>query len=127
MKKVKNEKGFTLIEMVVVIVILGIISVIAVPRYLSLIVEAEEGTARGITASLRGAIAIQHARYLMDRVQTYDATSIIGAVDTEDITLSNSAAVITAEFDTSGTEYTWTYTDADTTDDIPATVQQAGF
>jgi len=120
MKRLKNEGGFTLIELVVVIVILGILAVIAVPKYMDLRVQAEEGVATGVTAALRGAIAIAHAKYLMDNTQTYDADAIVAAIEQEGLTsLVNASDTITATFPSTNT-YTWTYTDnAGTT---PATV-----
>ena len=110
MEKLRNEKGFTLIELVVIIVILGILSVIAVPKYLDLKSEAELGTAKGVTAALRGAIAINHARYLMNGTD-YNATTIADNIETEDITVAatNATGSITATFPSTNV-YTWTYT-----------------
>jgi prepilin-type N-terminal cleavage/methylation domain-containing protein len=110
MQKIQNERGFTLIELVVVIVILSILTVIAVPQYLGMKAEAELRTAKGITASLRGAISISHARYLMDTSNDYDGTAIGGKIETEDLIVAGAASVITATFP-SGNTYTWTYTD----------------
>jgi len=87
MKRLKNEGGFTLIELVVVIVILGVLAVIAVPKYLDIRAQAEQGVANGVTAALRGAIAIQHARYLMDNTVVYTDDSIIAAIDQEGLTI----------------------------------------
>ena len=109
MRMLRGNEGFTLIELVVVIVILGILSVIAVPKYLDIRVQAEEGTAHGVTAALRGAIAIRHARYLMDSSQTYNGTIIAASIETEDITVTGAASTITAAF-ASGNNYTWVYT-----------------
>ena len=110
MKKFQNEAGFTLIELVVIIVILGILAVIAVPKYLDIRAQAEQGVANGVTSALRGAIAIRHARYLMDNDQTYDRTTIAGDIETEDVTvgaISGSKIQVTCA---SGNTYTWTYT-----------------
>jgi MSHA pilin protein MshA len=111
MKKFQNEKGFTLIELIVVIVILGILAVVAVPKYLDLRAEAEKGTAKGVTAALRGSIAISHAKYLMDNTQDYNATTIANNVETEDITVAATADAgpITATFPSTNV-YSWTYT-----------------
>ena len=42
MKKLKNKNGFTLIELIMVMIILGVLSAVAIPRYLDTIEKAEE-------------------------------------------------------------------------------------
>jgi MSHA pilin protein MshA len=113
MKKCAGERGFTLIELIVVIVILGIVAVIAVPKYQDLIADAEKGTATGVTAALRGAVAIRHARFLLDNTNDYDATTIAGDLDLEGLSVAAAAAgdELTLTFSDSTNTYTWTYTD----------------
>lgn len=64
-KKLKN-KGFTLIELVMVIATLGILAVFALPRYSNLITPARTNSANQLRASLNSAIAIAHAQWIVN-------------------------------------------------------------
>lgn len=50
-KILKNEKGFTLIEIIAVLIILGILAAVAVPKFLSLTEEAEKKALQGATSA----------------------------------------------------------------------------
>lgn len=56
----KGTRGFTLIELVVVITILGILAAFAIPRFASLEIEARIATVQGLGGSVRSAAALAH-------------------------------------------------------------------
>ncbi len=55
-----TQRGFTLIELVVVIVILGILAAFAVPRFMGLESEARVATVRSMAGTLQSAVSMAH-------------------------------------------------------------------
>ena len=60
----RQQSGFTLIELISVIVILGILSAFAIPRFANLEVEARRASIQALAGAIRSASALVHAVWL---------------------------------------------------------------
>jgi prepilin-type N-terminal cleavage/methylation domain-containing protein len=56
----KKSKGFTLIELMIVVAIIGILSAIAIPKFADLIRKSNEGATKGNLGAIRSAMSIYY-------------------------------------------------------------------
>ncbi len=61
-----KKEGFTLIELIIVIVIIGILAAIAVPKFVGLTGEAKTSAIKGLAGSIRASANIVRAKWLTE-------------------------------------------------------------
>ena len=74
------KKGFTLIELVMVIAILGILAAMILPRFIDLQAKAKDSAAKGALGAVRSAIAVQYASNAANNVTPLVPASITASM-----------------------------------------------
>ncbi len=65
----KQQKGFTLIELVVVIVILGVLAAVALPRFMNATEDAHSAAVSGTGGALAAGVALVRSQWELNRVK----------------------------------------------------------
>jgi MSHA pilin protein MshA len=60
-----KQQGFTLVELVTVLVILGILAAVAIPKYVSYTSEARVAALNGLAGAIRGSVSLTQAKYVV--------------------------------------------------------------
>ncbi len=101
----KKQRGFTLIEIIIVILLLAIMTAFAVSRFARLDGKARQSTLDGLEAALHSAVLLSRAKYkLMDdnTVSEIDMDGTMVAVTSKGIPCASAAGIGSALFNSNG-------------------------
>jgi prepilin-type N-terminal cleavage/methylation domain-containing protein len=65
LSRFRSQSGFTLIELIIIIVVLGILAAVAIPKYQDITNEAKAAACKGALGSLRSGTSIYYANQIV--------------------------------------------------------------
>ena len=86
----QKQKGFTLIELVVVIVILGVLAAVALPRFMNATNDAHSAAVSGTGGALAAGVALVRSQWELNRAKGTTANTNVAGFGDGTVDASNS-------------------------------------
>lgn len=111
------KKSFTLIELVMVMVILGILAAVAIPTFIDLRDEAKEASVKGGLGGLRSGVSIWYAKEAASGTaawptladMTQETNGVMSGGQIPENPYTNSAGIVAGAAETANTAAGWIY------------------
>ena len=112
-----NRNGFTLVELIMVMVIIGILASVSIPRFANIVRQSEAASEQGVLISMVAALdTYSHEKYIDNGVQSWP-TNPFDALNKVPPAFDQNGTVLMGEMNDSD----WIYT-ADNSDDYPNSI-----
>lgn len=98
----KNNKGFTLIELIMVTIIMGVLAAVAIPRYMNTVVKAEEAAEDAIIGAIEAGLSNYAIEQMIDNGRKSWPTHPFEGLEVE-------PAGYTTDTDDADTDGEWTF------------------